>query len=117
MRREPAENIIPLDLEIERTLQRILRDKRETSRMKQLPMGPMEENRDDYVGLTRGVSIHSDAENIDNLLPPIRDYGRPSAVTPLVIRRPIIQENNLELKTIPSSYCKESSSTGSYMRI
>ena len=55
MRREPAENLIPLDLEIERTLKRILRDKREAARMEQLPMGLMEENRDNDVGLTMGV--------------------------------------------------------------
>ena len=54
MRREPAENLIPLDPEIERTLKRIMRDKREEARMEQLPMGPMEENRDDNVGSTRG---------------------------------------------------------------
>ena len=81
MRQEPDGNLIHLDPEIERTLKRIRRDKREGARMEQLPMGPMEENRDDDVGSTRGSSIHPDAENMDNLLPPIRDYGRPSVVT------------------------------------
>ena len=100
MRREPVENLIPLDPEIERTLKRILRDKREKARMEQLHMGLMEENRDDDVGSTRGGSIHPDEENMDNLLPPIRDYGRPSALTPPVIRRPAIQVNNFELKSI-----------------
>ena len=100
MRLEFAENFIPLDPEIERTLTRILRDKREVARMEQLPMGPMEENRDDDVGSIRGGSIHPDKENMDNMLPPIRDYGRPSAVTPLVIRRPEIQANNFKLKSI-----------------
>ena len=47
MRWESAENLIPLYPEIERTLKKILRDKREAARMEQLPMGPMEENRDD----------------------------------------------------------------------
>ena len=37
---------------------------------------------------------------MDNLLPPIRDYGHPSSVTPPVIRRPVIQANNFELKSI-----------------
>ena len=100
MRRELAKNLIPLVLEIERTLKRIMRDKREAARMEQLPMGPMEENRDNDVGLTRGGSIHPDAANMDNMLPPIRYYGRPSTVTPLVIRRPVIQANNFELKSI-----------------
>ena len=81
-------------------MKRILRDKREAVRMEQLPMGLMEENRDDDVGSTRGGSIHLDAANMDNLLPPIRDYGRPSAVTPPVIRRPTIQAKNFELKSI-----------------
>ena len=90
MRREPAEDLIPLDPEIERTLKRILRDKREAGRMEQLPMGPMEGNRDNDVGSTKGGSIHPDAANMDNLLPPIMDYGRPFAVTPPVIKRPTI---------------------------
>ena len=100
MRREPTENLIPLDPEIERTLKRILRDKRELTRMEQLPMGPMEENRDDDVGSTRRGSIHPDVTHMDTMLPPIRDYGRPSVVTLLVIRRPTIQANNFELKSI-----------------
>ena len=100
MQRELAENLIPLDLKIERSLKRILQDKREAARMEKLPMGPMEENRDNNVGSTRGGSIHSDAANMDNLLPPIRDYGRPSVFTPPVIRRPAIQENNFKLKSI-----------------
>ena len=100
MRRQPAENIIPLDPEIERTLKRIMRDKREATRMEQLPMGPMEENRDDDVGSTRGGSIHPDVANMDNFLPPIRDYGRSSVVTPPMIRRLEIKENNFELKSI-----------------
>ena len=100
MRREPVENLIPLDPKIERTLKRILRDKREAARMEQLPMGLMEGNRDDDAGSTRGGSIHPDAANMDNLLPPIRDYGRPFVVTPPVIRRLAIQANNFELKSI-----------------
>ena len=100
LRREPAENLIPLDPEIERTLKRILRDNREAAIMEQLHMGPISKNRDNDVGLTRGGSIHSDVANMDNLLPPIRDYGCSSAVTPPVIRRPAIQVNNFELKSI-----------------
>ena len=63
-------------------------------------MGPMEENREDNVGSIRGGSIHPDPANMDNMLPPIRDYGHPFAVTPPVIRRPVIQANNFELKSI-----------------
>ena len=63
-------------------------------------MGPMEENRDNDVGSTRGGSIHLDAAHMDTMLPPIRDYGCPSAVTPPMIRRPAIQANNFELKSI-----------------
>ena len=96
MRRDFAENLIPLDPKIKRTLKRILRDKREAARMEQLPMGPMEENREEDVGSIRGGSIHPDAENMDTMLPPIRDYGR----TPPMIRRSVIQVNNFELKSI-----------------
>ena len=60
-------------------------------------MGLMEENRDDDVGSTRGGSIHLDAENMDTMLPPIRDYGLPSAITPPMIRRLAIQANNFQL--------------------
>ena len=88
-----------MDIEIERILKIILRDKREVVRMEQLPMGPMEENRED-VGSIGGGSIHLDAANMDTMLPPIRDYGRPSEVTPPVIRRPAIRANNFELKSI-----------------
>ena len=100
MRRDSAENLIPLDPEIKRTLKRILRDKREAVRMEQQPMGPMEENREDDVGSIIGGSIHPDTENMDTMLPPIRDYGRPSAVTLPVIRRPAIEANNFKLKPI-----------------
>ena len=63
-------------------------------------MGLMEDNREDDVGSIRGGSIHPDATNMDTMLPPIKDYGRPSAATPLVIRRPAIQVNNFELNSI-----------------
>ena len=72
MRRESTENLIPLDPEIERTLKRILRDKREATRMEQLHMGPMEENRENDVGSIGGGSIHPDVANMDIMLPPIR---------------------------------------------
>ena len=63
-------------------------------------MGPMEENREDDVGSIRGGSIHPNAANMDTMFPPIKDYSHPSTVTPPVIRRPAIQENNFELKPI-----------------
>ena len=47
-----------------------------------------------------GGSIHPDAENMDTMLPPIRDYGRSSTVTLPMIRRPAILANNFELKSI-----------------
>ena len=100
MRWESTENLIPLDPEIKRTLKIIMRDKREAARMEQLPMGPMEDNREDDVGSIRGGSIHPDGANMDTMLPPIRDYGRPSMVTPPVSRRPTIQANKLELTSI-----------------
>ena len=77
-----------------------MRDKREATRMVLLPMGPMEENRDDDVGSIRGGSIHPDVANMENMLPPIKDYGRPSTVTPPMIIRPTMQANYFELKSI-----------------
>ena len=89
-----------MDPENEKTLKRILRDKREAVRMEQKPMGPMEENRGEDVGSIRGGSIHHDEANMDTMLPPIRDYARPSVVTPPMIRGPTIQANNFDLKSI-----------------
>ena len=63
-------------------------------------MGLMEENREDNVGSIRGGSIHPDAVNMDTMLTPIRDYGRPFVVTPPMIRRLAIKANNFELKSI-----------------
>ena len=63
-------------------------------------MGPMEGNREGDVGSIRGGSIHPNVANMDTMLPPIRDYGRPSTVTPPVIRRLAIQVNNFKLKSI-----------------
>ena len=76
MRRESAKNSIPLDHEIKRTLKRILRDNREVARMEQLPMGPMEDYRDDDVGSIRGASIDSHHLGVLNqqnlyLIPPL----------------------------------------------
>ena len=117
MRRESAKNLIPLDLEIKRTLKRIQRDKREAARMEQLPMGSMEDDREDDVGSIRGGSIHPDAENMDTMLLPIRDYGYPSVVTPPLIRRPEIQANNFELKSITLQLLQGIQFHGSHMRI
>ena len=61
-------------------------------------MGPMEDNREDDVGSIRGGSIHPDVANMDTMLPPIRDYGRPSAITPPVIRRPAKRSGHLSSK-------------------
>ena len=68
--------------------------------MAKQPMGLMEENREDNVGSIRGGSIHPDAGNMDTMLPLIRDYDHPSAVTQPVIRRLAIQAKNFELKPI-----------------
>ena len=50
MRRLRAENIISLDFEIEETLRRIRRDKRETSQLEHQPMDNMEDFREEEVG-------------------------------------------------------------------
>ena len=53
------------------------------------------------------VCIHHDEANMDIMLPPIRDYARPSAVTPPMIRRPVIQVNNFKLKSITLQLLQE----------
>ena len=41
-----------------------------------------------------------DTTQMDNVLRPIRDYARPPSTTQPVIRRPTMQANNFELKSI-----------------
>ena len=44
--------------------------------------------------------MHPDVATMDTILITIRDYALSSFVTPLVIKRPMNQANNFELKTI-----------------
>ena len=61
------------------------------------------ENMEDFreeVGFRMGDGVTPDATQMDNVLRPIRDYARPPSTTQPVIRRPNIQTNNFELKSI-----------------
>ena len=100
MRRLGAKNIIPLDLEIEETLRRIQRDKRAASQLEHQPMENMEDFREEEVGSRMGDGVTLDATQMDNVLRPIRDYARSPSTTQPVIRRPTIQANNFELRSI-----------------
>ena len=44
--------------------------------------------------------MHPDGATMDTHLRPIRDYALPPSVTPPMIRRSVIQVNNLKLKSI-----------------
>ena len=60
----------------------------------------MEGLREKEVGSRIGGSMHPNVATMDTHLRLIRDYALPPLVTPLLIRRLTIQENNFELKSI-----------------
>ena len=60
MRRLGAENLIPLNLEIEETLRRIQRDKGAASQLEHQPMENMEDFREEEVGSGMGDGVTSD---------------------------------------------------------
>ena len=95
-----AENLILLDLEIEETFRRNRRDKREASQLEHQPTENMEEFKEEEVGSRIGDGATLDITQIDNILRPIRDYACLPSTTQPVIRRPTIQVNNFELKSI-----------------
>ena len=68
--------------------------------MEQKPLEHLEGFREEEVGSRRGGSVHPDGATMDTHLRPIKDYALPPSVTPPVIRRPAIQANNFELKSI-----------------
>ena len=55
-----AENLIPLDLEIEETLGRIQRDKRVASQLEHHPMENMEDFREEEIGSRMGDDVTPD---------------------------------------------------------
>ena len=100
MRRLGVKNLIPLDLEIEETLRKIRKDKRATTQTKQQPMDNMDVFREEEISFRMGDDVTPDTAQLDNVLRPIRDYARPLSTTQPMIRRPSIQANNFELKSI-----------------
>ena len=68
--------------------------------MEQQPLEHIEGFEEKEVESRRGGSVHLDVATMDTHLRPIRDYALQSSVTPPVIRRPVIQANNFELKSI-----------------
>ena len=62
-----AENLIPLDREIEKNLKRIQKGKREATKMEQQPMEHMEGLGEEEVGSRRGGSVHPDVATMDTI--------------------------------------------------
>ena len=71
MRRLRAENLIPLDLEIEETLRRIRKDKRVASQLEHQLMENMEDFKGEEVGSRMGDGATLDITQINNVLRPI----------------------------------------------
>ena len=63
-------------------------------------MENMEEFKEEEIGSRMGDGATHDITHMGNVLRPIRDYARPPSTTQPVIRRPAIQANNFELKSI-----------------
>ena len=63
-------------------------------------MDNMNDFREKEVGSRMGDGMNPDIAQLDNVLRPIRDYARPLSTTQHMIRRPAIQANNFELKSI-----------------
>ena len=99
MRRLGVENLLPLVLEIEETLRKIRKDKREVTQTEQ-PMDNMNEFRGEEVGSRMRDGTNLDTAQLDNVLRLIRDYSRPPSTIQPVIRRLAIQATNFELKSI-----------------
>ena len=95
-----TKNLIPLDLEIEETLRRIRKDKRAANQTEQPPMDNMNEYREEEVGSRMEDGVNPNAEQLDNVLRPIRDYACPPSTTQPVIRRSAMPAKNFELKSI-----------------
>ena len=81
MRRLRVENLISLDFEIEETLRRIQRDKREVSQLEHQLMENMEDLREEEVGSRIGDGVTPYTSEKDNVLRFIRHYARPPSTT------------------------------------
>ena len=75
-------------------------------------MANMEDFREEEVGSRMGDGVTSNTTQMDNDLRPIRDYVRPPSTTQPVIRRPTIQSNNFELKSITLQLLQGAQFTG-----
>ena len=106
MQRLRVGNFIPLDLEIEEPLRRIRRDKGAASQLEHQPMENMEDFKEE-VGSRMGDGATPDITQMGNVLRLIRDYAHLPSTTQPVIRRPTIQANNLELKSITLQLLQE----------
>ena len=85
-----AENLLPLDLEIEETLRKVRKNKRAVTQTKQQPMDNMNEFRGEEVGSRLRDGTNLDTTQLDNVMRPIRDYARPPSTTQPMTRVPTI---------------------------
>ena len=101
MRRLSSDTLTSLDTELERTLGRIRKGNREAVESERITMENLQDvgNEEDIESRNEGRS-HPSTPRMAHSPRALRDNALPLAGTPSVIRRPLIQENNFELKSI-----------------
>ena len=101
MRRSSSDTLISLDTELERTLGRIRKENREAAESECITMENLKDvgNEEDIESRSEGSS-HPSTPRMAHSPRALRDNAFPLAGTPSIIRRPVIQENNFELKPI-----------------
>ena len=103
MRKFGAKNLVPLDLELERTLRQIRKGKEEQAEIEHKSMEIVEgfkEGEKVNVNSTSGESLPQSAPPMEDLEKALRDYALPPTSIPPMIRRLAIQAKNFEFKPI-----------------
>ena len=101
MRRLGSDTLISLDMELERTLRIIINENREATESKRKPIENLQEvgNEENVESRSEGSS-HRSTLLMENSPSALRDYALPPASIPSIIRRPTIEANNFEIKSI-----------------
>ena len=95
MQKFGGENLVPLNLELERTLRKIRKDKKEAIEFGDKSMNNLDRFREEEEVVSRsGESVSPHTPPMDNFLRELKDYALPPIGIPPVIRRPTIQEIN-----------------------